>query len=64
LPAATWSWARIVRLRLDHAYVRGAQVVGAGVATRARGSDHRPIWVEVETAAGGQLPPALVQTAP
>lgn len=33
-----------LRLRLDHIYVRGASVEGAGVERAARGSDHRPVW--------------------
>ena len=59
---STWSWARILRLRLDHAYVRQVHVVGSGVATAARGSDHRPIWIEVEAAPAVQAPLAVVQT--
>jgi len=43
---ATWSF-RGLRLGLDHIYVRGARVVGAGVERRAGGSDHWPVWAEL-----------------
>jgi endonuclease/exonuclease/phosphatase family metal-dependent hydrolase len=50
MAAPTWSFAG-VRLQLDHAYVRGARVAAAGIEHTARGSDHRPLWAEVEAAA-------------
>jgi endonuclease/exonuclease/phosphatase family metal-dependent hydrolase len=42
----TWSF-RGLRLGLDHIYVRGATVLGAGVERRAGGSDHWPVWAEL-----------------
>jgi len=49
LAAPTWFMGPLA-LRLDHVYVRNARVVGSGVEGRARGSDHRPLWVDVERA--------------
>lgn len=43
----TWSFGPLA-LRLDHVYVRNATVVASGVERQARGSDHRPLWVDVE----------------
>jgi endonuclease/exonuclease/phosphatase family metal-dependent hydrolase len=43
----TWSLGPLA-LRLDHVYVRNARVVASGVEQRAQGSDHRPLWVDVE----------------
>lgn len=45
----TWAMGPLA-LRLDHVYVRNARVVVSGVEDRARGSDHRPLWVDVERA--------------
>lgn len=45
--APTWFLGPL-GLRLDHVYVRNAHVVASGVEGRARGSDHRPLWVDVE----------------
>lgn len=49
LTETTWGLGPLLRMRLDHAYVRGARITASGVEHRARGSDHRPIWVEIET---------------
>lgn len=35
-------------LRLDNIYVRDAEVLAAGVERGARGSDHWPVWADVE----------------
>jgi endonuclease/exonuclease/phosphatase family metal-dependent hydrolase len=35
-------------LHLDHIYVRGARVREAGIESRARGSDHQPVWAVLE----------------
>lgn len=47
--APTWFLGPLA-LRLDHVYVRNARVVASGVEGGARGSDHRPLWVDVERA--------------
>jgi endonuclease/exonuclease/phosphatase family metal-dependent hydrolase len=60
LAGPTWRWHRL-RLRLDHAYVRGARVLGAGVGRQAGGSDHLPIWVDLDA---GDRGAAAFQTAP
>ena len=44
---ATWLFHGLA-LHLDHIYVRGARAVAAGVERRARGSDHFPVWADVE----------------
>jgi endonuclease/exonuclease/phosphatase family metal-dependent hydrolase len=49
LSGPTWGWGGILRLRLDHAYVRGGHITAAGVESGARGSDHFPIWIEIES---------------
>jgi len=46
LPAATFS-AGIVDGWLDHLFASGVRVDGGGVASAARTSDHRPIWISV-----------------
>jgi endonuclease/exonuclease/phosphatase family metal-dependent hydrolase len=46
-PAGTFRLGPL-RLHLDHIYVRGARVRDAGVETRARGSDHLPVWAVLE----------------
>lgn len=46
-PVPTWSLGPLA-LRLDHVYVRNARVAASGVEQAARGSDHRPAWVQVE----------------
>ena len=51
VPVPTWSLGPLA-LRLDHVYVRNAQVVATGVEQGARGSDHLPLWVDVERLAG------------
>ena len=35
-------------MRLDNVYVRGYRVVGQGIATDVEGSDHWPVWVDLE----------------
>ncbi len=49
----TWALGGI-KLRLDHIYVRHARILSAGVEERATGSDHKPLWCEVEAAAGAE----------
>jgi endonuclease/exonuclease/phosphatase family metal-dependent hydrolase len=44
---ATWRFPGLP-LHLDHIYVRGARAVAAGVERRARGSDHFPVWADLE----------------
>jgi endonuclease/exonuclease/phosphatase family metal-dependent hydrolase len=51
VPVPTWSLGPLA-LRLDHVYVRNAHVVASGVEQRAQGSDHRPLWVDVERPTG------------
>jgi len=43
----TWrQWG--LALQLDHIYVRKARTVAAGVERAATGSDHWPVWIELE----------------
>ena len=35
-------------MRLDEVYVRGYRVVGQGIAKDVAGSDHWPVWVDLE----------------
>jgi endonuclease/exonuclease/phosphatase family metal-dependent hydrolase len=35
-------------MRLDEVYVRGYKVVGAGIAKDVGGSDHWPVWVDLQ----------------
>ena len=44
---ATWRFPGLP-LHLDHIYARGARTVQAGVERRARGSDHFPVWADLE----------------
>ena len=54
-----WKRWLLPHARLDHVFLRGGHVLGAGVVAGTRASDHRPLWVRlVLDDRAGENPPS------
>ena len=46
--ASTFNKPLLENMRLDNVYVRGHSVIAKGIATDVAGSDHWPVWVDLQ----------------